>query len=372
MKPRVLFVGRNRIRLPLDPTESRKWGALGDALDMRVLASAPAGAPTRNGAFELVPPLRPTPLDGAAFYLALPFRVARALRRFRPEAVVTQSAYEAAAVLVGRALAGSNARVIVDVHGDWRTSTRLYGSPLRRLAAPAGDALTRAALRRADAVRTISDYTTGLVRSFGVEPADVFPAFMDLDPFLVPPLPLPERPSALFVGVLELYKNVDGLAQAWRLAVPRVPDAVLHLVGMGSRADVVEALLADLPGQTRWTPWLPAEGVARALDEATCLVLPSRSEGMGRVIVEALLRGRPVVGSDVGGIRDLVRAGDNGLLVPPGSAARLADTLVAVLSDRALAERLAARARASAEPWLATPQQYAERMRALVERVARA
>ncbi|HZC14006.1 MAG TPA: glycoside hydrolase family 15 protein, partial [Thermoleophilaceae bacterium] len=55
-----------------------------------------------------------------------------------------------------------------------------------------------------------------------------------------------------------------------------------------------------------------------ALDASTLLVLPSRSEGMGRVIVEALCRGRPVVASRVGGIRDLVVDGENGILVEPG------------------------------------------------------
>jgi glycosyltransferase involved in cell wall biosynthesis len=193
---------------------------------------------------------------------------------------------------------------------------------------------------------------------------------MDLEPFADPPVePLPERPNALFVGVLELYKNVDGLAAAWRIAARRVPDATLRIVGRGSRTDVVEQLLEDLPAQTTWTPSLTADEVAAAMDASTLLVLPSRSEGMGRVVVEALLRGRPVVGTRVGGIRDLVRDGGNGLLVDSGSPSALADALVRVLSDRAFAEWLASRARPSVEPWLATPEEYAARLHALVTRV---
>src|SRR2546423_851175 len=79
------------------------------------------------------------------------------------------------------------------------------------------------AMRRVDAVRTISSYTSGLVRDAGVEPAAEFPAFMDLERFLGPTAPLPEQPAALFVGVLERYKDIEGLAQAWRLAAPRLP-----------------------------------------------------------------------------------------------------------------------------------------------------
>ena len=106
--------------------------------------------------------------------------------------------------------------------------------------------------------------------------------------------------------------------------------------------------------------------MAAALDESTLLVLPSRSEGMGRVIVEALCRGRPVVASRVGGIRDVIEDGVNGLLVEPRNPALLADALVRVLGDAREAERLAAGARPSVEPWLATPQEYAERLLALV------
>jgi glycosyltransferase involved in cell wall biosynthesis len=84
---------------------------------------------------------------------------------------------------------------------------------------------------------------------------------------------------------------------------------------------------------------------------------------MGRVIVEALLRGRPVLGSRVGGIRDLVRDGENGLLFEP---AELAQALERVLSDRALLERLAAGARPSVEPWIAGADEFAEHVRELI------
>jgi glycosyltransferase involved in cell wall biosynthesis len=365
-KPRVLFVGRTRYRLPLDASLERKWGALADVLELRVLASGEGS----NGRFELVPAVRPRVLDGPLFYLLLPFRVARELRRFRPEIVFAQTAYEAAAVLLARRLARSRARLVLEIHADWRASTRLYGSRVRSALAPLGDLAARLALRRADAVRTLSPYTTALVRRVGIEPAAAFPAFMDLGVFTVrPPEPLPGRPLALFVGVLERYKNVDGLAEAWRRAAPQLPEARLRLVGRGTLADVAERLAADLPAQAEWTRQLSTEEVAGALDEATVLVLPSRSEGLGRVVVEAFCRGRPVVASRVGGIPDLVEDGVNGLLVEPGDVDALAEALVRVLGDPALARRLADGARVGARAWVVSPEEYAQRVRALVESV---
>ena len=365
-KPRVLFVGRTRYRLPLAPglapSLARKFDALGGELDLRVLASALPGSPTEDATFALVRPL-PRLVDGPAFWLALPSRITAELRAFRPDAVVCQTAYDAAAALVARRIARVPARVVVEVHGDWRTSTRLYGSGARRAVSRLGDAVAAAAVRRADAVRTVSPFTAGLVRDLGVEPDADFPAYMDLEPFAVEPAPLPVAPSALFVGVLEAYKNIDGLADAWRLASPRIPDASLRIVGKGSRSDVAESLVQI---GTRWDRELSPAEVAAAMDDAWVLVLPSRSEGMGRVLVEAFCRGRGVVGSRAGSIPNLVEDGVSGILVDAGDPGELANALVRVLSDRGLAERLAAGARAAAAPWLQTPEEYARRVRELV------
>jgi len=369
-RPRVLFVGRGRICFPLGRGLELRFEALSGQLHWRQLGTAADGKPSSDSRLVLA---RPFPLglfDGPLYYARLPRRIARELRRFEPDAVISQGAQETALALLARRLARSKSKVILDLHGDWRASTRLYGSRARRLLDPLADALARSALRRADAVRTISTYTTELVRAEGIEPAAEFPAFMDLEPFLAnPALSLPEAPRALFVGVLERYKAFDVLADAWRRVASAVPGAVLHVVGQGALAPVAERLLEELPGQVKWNPSLTAEGVASALDSATLLVLPSRSEGMGRVVIEAGCRGRAVVGSRVGGIPDVVADGKTGLLVPPADAVALAEALERVLSDRPLAERLGAEARIRVEPWLATPEEYARRVRDLVQTV---
>ena len=367
-KPRVLFVSRERFRLPLDGAQKRKWDAVAGVVEHRVVAAAAPGGPADDEHFRLVPPARV--LDGPLFYALLPFRIARQLREFRPDAALVQGVHEVIAFLLARRLTRSRTRVILDVQGDWHEATRLYGSPLRRLLNPLNDALAPPAVRRADAVRTVSTQTTGLVTALGVQPAAVFPSYVDSDAFLArPPAPLPARPRAVFVGVLERYKAFDTLVEAWRLAAPRVPEAVLHLVGDGTMRDRAESLAADLPAQTEWSRRLTAEEVAAAMDDAWLVCLPSRSEGLPRVALEAAARGRAIVGGNRAGIPDVVDPDVNGLLVNPDDAVDLANALARILSDRAYAERLGAGARRTGEDWGVTPAEYAAKVRALVDGV---
>jgi len=76
------------------------------------------------------------------------------------------------------------------------------------------------------------------------------------------------------------------------------------------------------------------------LDAASCLVLPSRSEGFGRVILEAMARARPVVAAHVGGIPELVDNGRTGMLVPPDDPQQLASALVLILKDADLRQSM--------------------------------
>jgi glycosyltransferase involved in cell wall biosynthesis len=368
--PRVLFVSRERFRLPLDGAQKRKWDAVASVVDHHVLAAAPDGWPTQDDRFDLVAPASPRALDGTLFYLLLPWRIGRALRRYRPEAALVQGVHEVVAFLIARRLTGVDTKVILDVQGDWHEATRLYGSPVRRLLNPVNDAVPPLAVRHADAVRTVSTQTTALVRGLGVEPAATFPSYVDADAFLARrPAPLPGRPRAVFVGVLERYKAFDTLVAAWRLATPRVPDAVLHIVGDGTMRDRAERLVANLPTQTQWSPRLTAEEVAEAMDDSWLVCLPSRSEGLPRVALEAACRGRAIIGGNRAGIPDVVRDGENGLLVDPDDARALAEALVTLLSDRSLAERYGEAARRTGEEWVVTPAGYAAKLRALIDGV---
>ena len=365
VKPRVLFVGRGRVSLPLAPWLQRKWDALSEVLDLRVLNAGTGGGDPR---FRLLP-------DGApAFYSRLPFEIARSLRMFPAEVLVASDPYIGAAARPGRTLARSTARLVVEVHGDPRTFTRAYGSPARRLLSGPADAVARSGIRHADATRALSAFTSSIVAEVTGHPATAcFPTYSDLSAFRDPPLvPVPAAERVVFVGALESYKNVDGLAAAWRQVAGLRPGAVLTIVGKGSRHAVIDRLVADLPNQVEHHLELPADRVAAAIDAARALVLPSYPEGLGRVVLEAFARGRMVVGTNGGGIPDMATDGVDAILIPRADTDALFRALNRVLEDQQLAVRLGAAAHASYARWHQTAADFATAYRALVDVVTEA
>jgi glycosyltransferase involved in cell wall biosynthesis len=368
-RPRVLFVSRERFRLPLAGSQKRKWDAVASVVEPRVLAAAPGGCPTGDERFHLVPPATPRMLDGVLHYLLLPWRIARELRSFRPDAAFVQGVHETVAFLVARRLTGAATKLVLDVQGDWHEATRSYGSPLRRILNPLNDALGPVAVRHADEIRAISTHTAQLVRAHGREPGATFAPYVDAEAFAArPPAPLPDQPRAVYVGVLEAVKAFDSLAAAWPAVARRVPGATLHVVGDGTLRALARSLVHEWPGRVEWDERLTSEEVAAAMDRAWVVCLPSRSEGLGRVAVEAAYRGRAVLGSNRGGIPDVVREGVNGLLVEPDDVDALANALASLLGDVRTANRLGEGARIVAEDLDVTADAYAANVKAIVER----
>jgi glycosyltransferase involved in cell wall biosynthesis len=131
----------------------------------------------------------------------------------------------------------------------------------------------------------------------------------------------------------------------------RFPHVVFEVAGDGEQRGELERLHAKLGLGERFIlrgSVADVPGFLRTLDVA---VLPSHSEGMSNALLEYLAAGRAVVATAVGANPALVRDGESGLLVPPGDDAALADAMIRLLEDPALAVRLgvAARRRVAAE-----------------------
>jgi glycosyltransferase involved in cell wall biosynthesis len=349
------------VSLPLAPWLGKKLDALGAVLDLQVLnAGAGAGDPR----FRLLPE------DAFTFYSRLVFEIRSSLRARPVGAVIASDPYIGAAALAARRLARSAPKVIVEVHGDPRTFTRGYGSPARRVLSPLTDAVARYGLRHADATRALSGFTSSLIEEVrGIPATASFPTYSDLSAFADPPLqPVPQEQRVVFVAALEQYKNVDGLAAAWRRVGRDVPGATLVVVGKGSRREVIDRLVEEMPGQVEHYPELLPHQVAAEMDRARALILPSWPEGLGRVVLEAFARGRTTVATNAGGIRDIVTDGHDGILIPVADTDALVDGMRRVLEDRELAVRLGQAAHASYAPWHQTAEDFARSYADLVER----
>jgi glycosyltransferase involved in cell wall biosynthesis len=176
---------------------------------------------------------------------------------------------------------------------------------------------------------------------------------VDLERFLTIPLPAPGRlVTVRRVGVVANLRPVKGLETvleaAARLA-SAYPDVVWEVAGEGEHRAVLEQAIREkglvdrvsLPGALVDIPAFLA-GLAVA-------VLPSRAEGMSNALLEYMAAGRPIAATAVGGNRELIRDGVDGLLVPPDDAIALAQAVGRLLDDPGLACRMGTAARRRAQ-----------------------
>ena len=212
--------------------------------------------------------------------------------------------------------------------------------------------------RRADAIVVPSPYVRDYVAGWGVDPSRirvVYNAVSDPTAGLGEDRPAVraalgldrDADVVLAVARLTAWKGVDTLIRALPALRERRPKAILAVVGDGPDRARLEGLAAEAPaGSVHFAGELAHREVARYLVAADALALCSGYEGLSHVLLEAMAAGVPVVASNVGGNRALVRHGENGLLVPFGDVPATAAALARLLDDRPLAARLAGAARA--------------------------
>lgn len=146
-----------------------------------------------------------------------------------------------------------------------------------------------------------------------------------------------------FVGWLLPIKGPAYLLKAMAHIWPDYPTASLVMVGKGE-LDVdlrAEALRMNANGRVKFMGW--REDIHEIMPVFDLLVLPSLNEGMGRVLVEAMAAGKPVVASEVGGIPDLVKHGETGYLVRPADEKALARGIRRILDDPESARQMGQR-----------------------------
>lgn len=284
------------------------------------------------------------------------------LRHGRYDVIVVYGPYRTAlAGYVLKKLTG--APLILEVPGNPRKTFSFGGGALSRLKSNVAPRLVSFMVRRADHIWL---RYPGQLPEIGPEDerrVSVFPNFVAINA-------LRGRDSSekyiLFLGHPWHLKGVDLLILAWNRLWRRFPDWHLKVVGHCPDRSPFIALAGD-NSAIEFSPGTPHPEAMRLMENCSIFVLPSRTDAMARVLVEAMAARKPIIASRVDGTPHYLEHGRTALLFDSEDVDQLTAHLETLMADASLAARLADAAYAHAHSEL-SEERYAERFRAMVER----
>lgn len=369
----------NVLVLSLDSTLLEPTPKMGDTLRRHVAYVKILREMCTSGSLDILvrgvagkepPPVRATGLhlhpvgSSAPAFLANTWRVGRQLLSEKEFALITtQTPFldGVAGVLLKRR---RGTPLLIQLHSSfldnpyWLAESRVNG--LRRL-------MGLWTLRYADAIRVVSPQAAKWCRlKFPGSRVHFVPVAVTLD--LPAAYVRPSSPTVLFVGRLVWQKNVPLLLHAFARVHAALPQASLVLVGDGPERSRLEQLAGQLlpEGTVTFTGAVPYREIGNYYQQAMVLAVPSRYEPYGRVILEGLGHGRPVVATETEGATMLVQEGF-GFIVPQENAEALAKHLLLMLQNPAKAARMGHRAWAWVRETYAPEALQAEWVRVWVE-----
>lgn len=261
------------------------------------------------------------------------WKLVRIARRFRPDVIHTHNTVGG---LFGRLVAGTLRMPAVHTqNGSWFAgpdggSVAVAARAIERLVAPFTSAVISVSEGEADVYRTVHRPDRVVVIPNGIPVGDE------------PPAPFPDPPVVAFVARFQPPKDPVAAVRIMAAARRVRPDTTALLVGYGEMEPEVRAAIAALDPGIELRPDLSG---AEAVAGATVTLLCTHREGLPYVPLEAMERSRPVVGSDVVGVRDVIVDGETGYLVPPDDDEAGTAAVVRLLADPALARKLGAAGR---------------------------
>lgn len=211
-------------------------------------------------------------------------------------------------------------------------------------------AIVAVSMKRAASLVVPSRFLHQVFDEFGL-PSRVVPNIVDVERFK-PPVRVGDRPHVILVSrnLEPIYDNATAI-RSLRLLRQSLPDALLLMAGSGPEAENLKKLAEDMGLQfaVEFTGRIAAEDMPALYARAGIALNPSRVDNMPNSVLEALAAGVPVVSTNVGGVPFIVEHEKNALLVPPGDEVAMASAMLRIFQDAALAERLTAEGRKTAE-----------------------
>lgn len=154
-------------------------------------------------------------------------------------------------------------------------------------------------------------------------------------------LPHATEDYALFLGRIDIeIKGIDTLIQAWAKLPDNMDLLPLYIAGGGDQSKIKSLICTTGARNVHFLGHLQHEEAMEAINRAAFLCIPSRMEGCGIVLYEALALGKPVIASSIPSFRNLITDGVSGLLIPPGDHLALYSAIENLLTNQSMRSRL--------------------------------
>ncbi|WP_448381041.1 glycosyltransferase family 4 protein [Gloeomargarita sp.] len=344
---RIGFLGGARYTYPLSTTHQKKFALLKNLGTLFVIGFSVDWRPRffqQEASFYLLANLPIPLLRYMQFYMITPIILIWLVLRYNIQIIIAQSPYEALAAVWVKNLVkwwGHPLSLVVESHGDFEHYLFLQRRVLwPNLYKKIMQSVARATLNQADVLRSISHAVREQLKRYAPDtPIVEFMAWTDIGSFWDAGSQVTSKQlTVVYVGVLIPRKGLTHLITAFGQVVRRVPASELRIIGRPENPDYFQSLkqqtaAQELSEKVIFLPEIPQQELCYQIAESSVLVLPSLSEGLGRVLVEAMAAGTPVIGSSVGGIPDIIKEGVTGFLVPPGDENALAEKLIYLLEN---------------------------------------
>lgn len=205
--------------------------------------------------------------------------------------------------------------------------------------------------RRFSVVTTPSHAMKESLVERGLENVYVIPNAIDVDTFCPGKRPQNKNPSILFVGRLGKEKKLEMLIEAAPKILKGYPEARFRIIGTGVHEEWYKKQVeeAGVKGSFIFERYLDLPDLIDAYRGCDVFVIPSETETQSLVTLEAMACGKPVVGADALGLKDVITHGVNGYLFHPGDPDELADYVLRLLADEKHRERMGKKARERAK-----------------------
>jgi glycosyltransferase involved in cell wall biosynthesis len=353
-KPRALFIGSTRYESPLDETHSKKWNLLSSISKNTILSFFQSGEALETKMSESKFILLKNQSNRwnryCSHFLNALWNTLKMGISGNVDIVVVQDPIQAVApsiAIIMLRLIDISIKFIVEIHGDFYQAFEMYypESKSKKWYGKIVRCLSIWTLKKADALRAVSFATYSFIPNGVKKPYYIFPSFTDIDKFLEPDLSLTDQWKRqignryiLFAGMLINLKGGDILIQAFARVKDRIPNGIKIVFAGDGRAkkdwEKLECRLGLNDGSLIFVGKQPQRQLAALMAGAECLVLPSITEGLGCVILEAMATGTPAIGSRVGGIPELIDDGINGYLVRPERVDELAIAIEKIMKNK--------------------------------------